>query len=507
MLPGFNSLPECPVEPAVQKWIESRFDWLIDQFGVDRLHATEVILPTEDYFPDAYSPGQADARLILDRVCGYVGLDPETVELYLYEDRNPHLNRRTAGLYEVVDGKHRVWAEIGNLEEPWSLVATLAHELAHVHLLGHGRVSQETADQEQLTDLLTVFLGLGVFTANAVVRESTRRVGAYSSWSISRAGYLTMPHFGYALALFARARGEEQPAWAKHLRPDVSSEFDKARQYLAATPYAPKLSDSIPPFPVIEEAAEAADYEGDAECLESMTSSTDEIDDSTTFSKMQELLNRYKRGERDFQNADLHGSLLCRAVLSGSDLTHADLYGADLTGAVLMKTDLHDSDLRFAKLHRANLRGANVSGVDFSGANLAEANLKLADIRGTDFTGACLDGAKLVGAIRDRHTNFTDVSFSQMQCDVDLHAELTRNAQAPEMLAGHYRGPLRWLIVFGIWSVGVLLGAAAGCLAVLFFGYATDNPHTDPASSDFGATVGAIVGGLVTFWKMVRKKH
>ena len=45
------------------------------------------------------------------------------------------------------------------------------------------------------------------------------------------------------------------------------------------------------------------------------------------------------------------------------------------------------------------------------------------------------------------------------------------------------------------------------CMAVVAFGYTTGNPHNDPALSDFVGTVGAIAGGLVTFWKMVRRKR
>jgi hypothetical protein len=49
-----------------------------------------------------------------------------------------------------------------------ALVATLAHELGHVILLRPGLVKANEADMEPLNDLLTVFLGFGVFNANSV---------------------------------------------------------------------------------------------------------------------------------------------------------------------------------------------------------------------------------------------------------------------------------------------------------------------------------------------------
>ena len=114
-----------------------------------------------------------------------------------------------------------------------SLVATAAHELCHVHLLGDGRVPRDEEDHEPLTDLLTVCLGLGIFGANAAVRDSTWADGRMHGWSVSRAGYLQQPTWAYALALFAHYRDERRAAWAKHLRTDVRSAYRAAERYLA----------------------------------------------------------------------------------------------------------------------------------------------------------------------------------------------------------------------------------------------------------------------------------
>lgn len=180
---------------------------------------------------------------MLDRACGYMGIDPATVELSLYQDRNPVHEGRwrqgTAGLYHPDGDKFRVWVEVANLDDPLGMVGTMAHELGHVHLLGHGRLTDEAEDHEPLTDLLTVYLGMGAFTANSVIRENYWHRGAYSGWSMGRRGYLTMPMFGYAFALFARARGEERPAWARELRLDVRSAFKQAVRFLSEAGSAP----------------------------------------------------------------------------------------------------------------------------------------------------------------------------------------------------------------------------------------------------------------------------
>jgi hypothetical protein len=112
------------------------------------------------------------------------------------------------------------------------MVGTMAHELGHVHLLGHRRIGDDVEDHEPLTDLLTVFFGLGVFTANSVIREKYWVEGQTSGWRMSRQGYLAMPMYGYAFARFARSRGEDGSAWTRELRLDVRSAFKKALRFL-----------------------------------------------------------------------------------------------------------------------------------------------------------------------------------------------------------------------------------------------------------------------------------
>jgi hypothetical protein len=237
MFGWFRSQPECPVDPATREWIDRRWVSLEGQFGRERLRKCRVVLPRPEFFPDPFQGTEEDARRILDRVCAYMDIDPATVEMSLYEDRDPlyegEWRHGTAGLYHAEGGKFRIWVEVGNLDDPLAMVATMAHELGHVHLLGHGRISDEAEDHEPLTDLLTVYFGMGVFSANSVIREHYWQAGQVSGWSMGRRGYLGMPAYGYALARFARARDEDGSEWARELRLDVRSPFKQAMRFLA----------------------------------------------------------------------------------------------------------------------------------------------------------------------------------------------------------------------------------------------------------------------------------
>jgi hypothetical protein len=111
-------------------------------------------------------------------------------------------------------------------------VATLAHELGHVLLLGDGRITAEREDHEPLTDLLTVFFGVGIFAANAALEYTRELRGKYGYSLTSRLGYLTEPMYGYGLACYRWLRAETDPAWARCLDTNPRGYLNRGLRYL-----------------------------------------------------------------------------------------------------------------------------------------------------------------------------------------------------------------------------------------------------------------------------------
>jgi hypothetical protein len=147
-----------------------------------------------------------------------------------------------AGTYEEGERKFIVRIDTSGLDDPMGLVGTLAHELAHVRLLGESRIMSEVYDNELLTDLTVVFFGLGIFLANTPRNWECD----YTKWpntDLHKPEYMTPPMFGYALAHLAWFRGEEQPAWAKYLHWNARADFKEALRFLVKTrnsSYKPK---------------------------------------------------------------------------------------------------------------------------------------------------------------------------------------------------------------------------------------------------------------------------
>ena len=111
------------------------------------------------------------------------------------------------------------------------------------------------------------------------------------------------------------------------------------------------------------------------------------------------------------KGADLSGARLVEANLNGADLSSAILENADLSGAFLIGTSLNRANLSEANLGGACLIGADLSGADLNMANLVGASLNGANLRETnlclaDLSEANLYRATLVGTIA-LDANFT----------------------------------------------------------------------------------------------------
>jgi hypothetical protein len=242
----FGGKPVCPVDQEMRQWIDERFRWLEEQLGRDVPRNARVILPTPEFFPDRYEDKPEDAQVMLARVAGYMGVDPDRFELTIYDKAavpragpGHWQESSAAGIYSSnggVDAQGRPRPLIGidasALQDPLRLVATLAHEIGHEILIGQGRVAPDQPDQEPLTDLLTVFMGLGIFNSNATISDKAWSSGGMHGWQTRRLGYLDQRSFGYALARFAWVRREAMPSWMKHVRPDVRVALRQGLRFL-----------------------------------------------------------------------------------------------------------------------------------------------------------------------------------------------------------------------------------------------------------------------------------
>jgi hypothetical protein len=241
----FWDAPKLPVEKAHQEWIEDSFLWLLRQFGESNFLKSQTILPTQTFFPDKYDRTEQSVVVLVKRVCFYMGINPDEVEVRFFTDQDDTAQRHhlgneekysgAAGLYFTKssdESKKQIAINVSNFKDPTSLVATIAHELGHVILLGGGMVKPDNSSHEYLTDLTTVFFGLGIFNSNAAFQFSQWQSHSHQGWRASRTGYLSEAEFAYALAAYAWLRGEKKPKWSEHLAMNVGHYFKQSLKYL-----------------------------------------------------------------------------------------------------------------------------------------------------------------------------------------------------------------------------------------------------------------------------------
>ncbi len=236
--------PSCHLLPEQKAWIEDRLLWLLTQFGAGPIRRPPLS-PASELLPRRWDRSEDAGADLLQRLCKFMLLDPARLELHFYSYREPHSLRSAfagesshsgpAGLFIHPKDRQKlvIALEDSGLEEPATLTATICHELGHVHLLADPRIPPETPDSEPLTDLLTVFFGAGIFTANSVFQFTQWQSHSHQGWRASRLGYLSEELFGYALASYAWYRGELTPSWQTHLRSNILYFFDDSLHFLS----------------------------------------------------------------------------------------------------------------------------------------------------------------------------------------------------------------------------------------------------------------------------------
>ena len=211
--------PKPPLGPWEKAWVETQMHGLAQKFVDHRLLDSDVILPNEDYFPGDFEGTDEDVQRYLDLVSRYMRAEAVDLQIAVCEDCRCDPSQSPA---ETPDGRSVLQIPVSRLSDPQLLVATLSHAVSR-ELLRRGHLSNELVAAPWLADLLTEFLGLGIFGANSLELEAASKE------------YLPTRMRGYALSLFAWIRDERHPGWRKYLRPDGAARLHSGLRYLDRT--------------------------------------------------------------------------------------------------------------------------------------------------------------------------------------------------------------------------------------------------------------------------------
>lgn len=167
-----NKKNACPVSEDDRIWIENSLIWLMNQFNEETLLRKSILVPTAEYFPPLFTKTDDMAGDLLQIVSTQMDVEKDNIKIDYYNDSITEITNDlggilftqqyenetySTGLYAGKDseGKYLIALEGSLLKTPYKLIATLAHEIAHIKILGEGRLE---INDEYLTDLVTVFL-------------------------------------------------------------------------------------------------------------------------------------------------------------------------------------------------------------------------------------------------------------------------------------------------------------------------------------------------------------
>lgn len=198
-------------------------DWLTAEFGEDVLRRP-IVVP-EVLIPAEYDGSLAAAEELCARVAERMGLVDGQCGLSFglagaHRTARPGTVLQQHGRWVRGTSGNEIHLASSLAADPVALVAIYAHEAGHELLLGTGRITfAHRPDHESLTDLLTVFFGLGIFAANAAYEHRPRPNGR-GKQPLAR-GYLRETALAEALAYYAFLRNERHPSWDRYLDPPV----------------------------------------------------------------------------------------------------------------------------------------------------------------------------------------------------------------------------------------------------------------------------------------------
>jgi hypothetical protein len=232
--------PSLPVDRDEFEWLLACFAWIDRTLGARDgadSFVPRLVLPGD---PDLAAAGTAQD--LFEAVKRAAGLEEWECRLEKGEARRDvigtglptgtYSQKSALGTFSVEGNTPVVRYDPALLREPDVLVATFAHELAHlvIHSLDQPPGGAEL--EEHATDCMAVYLGFGVFLANSARRFSQFEDGHLQGWQSETSGYLSENALVTCLAMFERRFAVTDEA-SDSLKPYLRKAHSGASKYLA----------------------------------------------------------------------------------------------------------------------------------------------------------------------------------------------------------------------------------------------------------------------------------
>lgn len=229
------------VDDDIADFIDEGFESILAAFAAEKPVAdTCLVTPAPGFYVlEDNVRGPARAEALFRQTAAYCGIANWPVKLQEAGPAAPAAvddlfvlvtDQKASGVFSIGQaGDVTITYASRDVEKPADLIATFAHEIAHYVLAGSAVEQEADPDTlELLTDLTAVYLGFGVFLANAAFEFHGFSETGRQGWSARTRGYLSERSLVYATALFCEIKGNDHAVARSGLKAKLAPLFDKA---------------------------------------------------------------------------------------------------------------------------------------------------------------------------------------------------------------------------------------------------------------------------------------
>lgn len=235
-------IPDLPLNEERRQSIDDAFLYVLELFGDDILKKP-ILTRDHPIFPNEIND-KDEIISLAHNIAKVMDIDPKTLKIGFFQGAKPidpsainpeNKDTSAAGLYygKNEQGKYEVDFADTIHQDVGRVIATIAHEFAHIKLLGEERMEENS---EEITDMLPLFYGFGLFNSDKVLTFTRDSNGTQTSWESNTLGYLSFADWGYLFALYMYKRDEIKPEWFDHLNKTVAKDCKLALDFIIANP-------------------------------------------------------------------------------------------------------------------------------------------------------------------------------------------------------------------------------------------------------------------------------
>jgi hypothetical protein len=223
------------------EWIFDTFSWAERSLDATTFYQkSELILPSNEFFPGHSSQAAEMAQLIFDKVKQYSYLEHwpcRLIEQNSCQLETPELpyiegNIRGEGVIDQSTGSEHFFPILYNsaqVKNPQAMIGYFAQTLASfLIVLAPNKPENYKENIGPLSEVVGVFMGFGLILANSAFNYKNVTCGSCRTPSNDRTSYLSQYDISYALAIFCVVKGIDKKRVLSNLKPNLRSFFKKA---------------------------------------------------------------------------------------------------------------------------------------------------------------------------------------------------------------------------------------------------------------------------------------